>query len=255
MNLLNNALKTNIKFTRKLPVAWIVGGSSKLGLAIADNLLDKYDLVNLSRHQGKGDSDKYLNISLDLANKDGMDTLLEELISATEPRAVIFCQRYRALSSDKEADVLEAINVEIISTQRIIEFLIKKALKKPCSIVVISSSNGMFVNKNIPFWYHWLKSSQIQLVKYYSVSNSRTSININCIAPNTFTKDQMDSYPSRLKIWFEKLKKTVPVKRVTDISDIASVIRFLISDNAIMINGQIISIDGGITNIFQETLI
>lgn len=252
---MDKCLVVQLKFDRQLPSAWLIGGSSKLGLSIADRLENKYNIVNLSRRSAKADSDRYFNVAVDLADIPQVRSTIKALLHVDNPRALVFCQRYRPSPGCDDVDVLSGINTEIISTQNIIEELIGNRADGKCSIVVISSVNGVFVNKQLPFWYHWLKSSQIHLVRFYSIQNSELKINVNCVIAGSFLKDNIASYPEHHKIWLENLSRVCPIKRNTSVQDIAAVVEFLISDQAAMVNGQIITVDGGITNILQETLI
>jgi enoyl-[acyl-carrier-protein] reductase (NADH) len=74
------------------------------------------------------------------------------------------------------------------------------------------------------------------------------NVNINCMALGTFLKDEIASYP------LEKLRQLSPLKRITTIDDISWLVCFLISDWALMINGQAAA-DGEIDNTLQETLV
>lgn len=244
-----------MKFKQQLPIVWLVGGSGKLGLSIAKELELKYNLVNLSRQQVKDDFEYFLNVKLNLADIPHVQVEVDRLLELHSPRAVVFCQRYRPLSESDDIDTLSAVNTEIISTQCIIESIISKKVKQKCSVVIISSLNGKFVNKELPFWYHWLKSSQMSIVKYYAVNNGDLALNINCISAGSFVKYSIKTYPVERRNWMEKLSQLSPMKRNTRVQDISDLVKILISDQTKMINGQIIAIDGGITNIYQETLI
>jgi len=234
----------------------LVGGSGKLGLSIADRLEPEYNVVNLSRRLAKANSERFLNMSIDLADISQVQSKISGLLNgdSPSPRAIVFCQRYRP-HPDDDVNVLQGINTEIIATPCIINEFVNKRSEGKCSIVVISSVNGMFVNKQLPFWYHWLKSSQIHLVKYYSVKNGDLKMNVNCIAAGSFLKDEIAAYPVQQKDWLKNLSQSCPMKKITSVQDIAAAVELLISDYATMINGQIITIDGGMSNILQEALI
>lgn len=222
-------------------VLWLVGGSGKLGQAIAESLQDKYSIVNMSRKKCGFEAAHY---SVDLADLPAVDELLATLKEV--PRAIVFCQRYRPIADFVSA---EAFNTEIFSTQKIIENLMTKG--EPLSIVVVSSVNGLLINTKLPFWYHLLKTSQIQLVKYYSLF----PININCIAAGTFLKDDVKNYPIPHQEFFNALQETNPSRKICTVQDIAQIIEFLISERAQCINGQTITPDGGLINKLQEELV
>lgn len=243
-----------MKFDRDLPHVWLVGGSGKLGLSMAERLEGEYNVTNLSRHAAKENSGSFFNEAIDLNEIPDALMTVQRLLNEAIPRAIVFCQRYRPSSDGDEVDMMSGINTEILSTQRIIEELSGRVSGGRCSIVVISSVNGLFVNNALPFWYHWLKSSQIQLVRYYSAYNC-AGMNINCIAAGSFLKDDIAAYAPQHQDWLHRLGQFSPVKENVTAFDIAEIVRFLISEQAAMINGQTITVDGGITNILQETLI
>ena len=238
-----------------IPKVWIVGGSSKLGQNIGERLALKYDVTYLSRQKGSSTSINNNRISIDLSDISKAELIIKDSLAEGGPDAVVLCQRYRLPDGVENWEVLQAFNTEIASSQLIIEEIINHANPVPCSIVVVSSINARYVNGSLPLWYHLLKSSQQMLVKYYSIKNGVAHININGIACGSFLKDDVDFYPELLKSHFSNLSRISPMKRNTSIEDISTTVEFLISSAAKMINGQIITIDGGMSNILQETLI
>jgi NAD(P)-dependent dehydrogenase (short-subunit alcohol dehydrogenase family) len=241
-------------FDRQRPVVWLLGGSSKLGQAIAGRLASAYKVVSWSRRAVQPDSEYYNHVPINLENIAQVHSTLEELLCRDAPSAIVFCQRYRPAPGCEEMDMLAGVNTEIISSQTVLEAVTKMGGAR-CSVVVISSVNGALINKQLPFWYHWLKSSQMLLVKYYSVKNGNAKINVNALALGSFLKDEISVYPEPLKKHLEALSRTCPMQENLKVGEIASVVEFLVSDHAAMINGQVITLDGGTTNILQETLI
>ena len=102
-------------FNKDLETVWLVGGSSKLGLSVASEFEETYNVVNISRRPGRVDSNNYQNYSNNLSDISSTATLINRLMDNARPRAVIFCQRYRQSSILGELDILEGINTEIIS--------------------------------------------------------------------------------------------------------------------------------------------
>jgi 3-oxoacyl-[acyl-carrier protein] reductase len=244
-----------LKHVKHLPSIWLFGGSSKLGMAITNKLKNKYTVINLNRNIDEVNSNETRHLSIDLTDISKVKLTFTELIAENSPRGIIFCQRYRPLTNSNEFDVISGFNTEIISSQIIIEKLLSRKENENCSIIFISSVNGNLINKNLPFWYHWIKASQQILVKYYAVKSGPFKMNINCICAGSFLKDDIAEYPKYLMKNLQSLIKHNPMKDIANIRDIAALAEFLISDEATMINGQIITIDGGMTNILQESLI
>lgn len=242
-------------FNDTKPVVWLVGGSGKLGQTIAEVLQSSFNVVNLSRSKGKDNAESYLNYSLDLSNLSEVFSSVQKLKNCCFPRAIVFCQRYRPTQGSFEADLTTAMNTEIFSTEQMIKETCGFSARGNLSIIVISSINSYLIDSGIPFWYHWLKSSQIQLMKYYSLQKQQMPFNINCIAPGTFLKFSFDDYSPERKKFLGLLEKSTPKNSVCTVLDIANIVEYLISDNAKCISGQIITPDGGLTFKMQEELI
>jgi NAD(P)-dependent dehydrogenase (short-subunit alcohol dehydrogenase family) len=70
-------------------------------------------------------------------------------------------------------------------------------------------------------------------------------VTVNAVAPGIIVTRMTDEI---IETRGERLLQDIPLKRYGQPSEVASVIRFLCSDDASYVNGQTITIDGGITN-------
>ncbi len=68
---------------------------------------------------------------------------------------------------------------------------------------------------------------------------------MNAIAPGIIVTRMTDEI---IETRGERLLSEIPLKRYGQPAEVASVIRFLCSDDASYINGQTITVDGGMTN-------
>ncbi len=86
------------------------------------------------------------------------------------------------------------------------------------------------------------KAALEALTRYLAVELAPRGISVNGIAASAVRTEA-------LKVYFEgmegKLLKTIPAGRMVEPEDIAGLVAFLCSDDAFMIRGQIIIIDGG----------
>lgn len=244
-------------FKRALPVVWVVGGSGELGRAIARQLEPAYNIVNLSRRSAGSNSGHLQNVRVDLSDAGRVRAAVSALLREAVPRGVVFCQRYRPASKAREAAILAAVGTEVLSSQAIIEQISasKKSRGSAVSVVIVSSVNGNLISEGLPFWYHWLKASQLQLTRYYSAASGRSGLNVNCIAAGTFLKGPLASYPKSRQAFLKRLARRTAAGRVAGVRDVARLVQWLISDDAAVLNGQILTLDGGLSNILQETLI
>ena len=148
----------------------------------------------------------------------------------------------------KKSDLHKAINTMLFPFNSIIEEFFNDIEKSHCGRIVAVSS---FVNKNIGINNNIFpttaaaKSALEALVKTLAFQFAKYNVTVNCVSPG-FTKKQ--SHHSALtQLEWDKVINSIPIKRLANPIDIASTIKFLLSDDASYITGQIIKIDGGLS--------
>lgn len=227
--------------------AWVLGGQSALGRAVCAALIAQ-GLAPLAVSRSAPAPGQ-----LDLSDVDAVRAwTAARLASHGVPAAVVACQRYRPAG---EADHGAAARLEVFSVQAMLVALRAEAGPARCQVVLVSSANGQSINPELPFWYHWLKASQLQLMRYYAVCRSGALDRINAVSPGSFIKGQLAGYPAPMQAHFERLRAHVPSGRVLDVDAVAASIALLLSPAAAGIHGQAIGLDGGLVHLFQETLI
>ena len=126
-------------------------------------------------------------------------------------------------------------------TQKVLKLL--KKSKEP-SIVNISSSAS--IENNIGrFAYASSKQILNSFTKTLSKEVGRYKIRVNSIAPGLTNTKMMKKSTTDKNI--EETIKRIPIARVAETDEIAQLVLFLSSNNSSYINGQIISIDGGLS--------
>lgn len=230
--------------------AWILGGQSALGRAVGASL-QVQGLVPLAVSRSAAAAGR-----LDLSDLDAVRAwTVARLASHGAPAAIVACQRYRPTETAEAADPSVAARLEVFSVQAMLDALCAEAGPARCQVVLVSSANGQWINPDLPFWYHWLKASQLQLMRYYAVRRGGALDRINAVSPGSFLKGELANYPAPLQAHFERLRAQVPSARLLDVDDLAASISFLLSPAGTAIHGQAIGLDGGVTHLFQETLI
>ncbi len=120
-----------------------------------------------------------------------------------------------------------------------------KEQKSHGAIVLMSSVTGILSH---PFLaaYGMTKAAISNLAKNLVIDLAKDGIRINAIAPGAVaTERTMGQDPHYDKHW----GKSIPTGRVSTPADIAAVALFLLSPAAHQINGQTITVDGGITTL------
>ncbi|PKN39271.1 MAG: 3-oxoacyl-ACP reductase FabG [Deltaproteobacteria bacterium HGW-Deltaproteobacteria-2] len=111
--------------------------------------------------------------------------------------------------------------------------------KKRGSIVSVSSLSALMPNRGQAN-YAAAKAGIIAASRSLATEVARFGIRVNLVAPGLIETDMIKEAP------VEQIKQMIPMARLGKPEEIANVIRFLCSDDASYITGQVIGINGGI---------
>jgi 3-oxoacyl-[acyl-carrier protein] reductase len=96
------------------------------------------------------------------------------------------------------------------------------------------------------------KSGLIGLTMTEAAELGPEGIRANGIVPGRKIKtDREESENEKLQATFKKVEQATPMRRRGDPAEIANAIRFLVSDQASYINGQVINVDGGLNPVID----
>ncbi|MGD0856839.1 MAG: SDR family NAD(P)-dependent oxidoreductase, partial [Dehalococcoidia bacterium] len=116
---------------------------------------------------------------------------------------------------------------------------------KKGSIIQIGSGAGKLAN---PYSgaYCTSKAAVEHLTHVLAVELGYSNVRVNCIAPGFIDTGMVGSHSDREGV-LKRYAELVPLRRIAEPDDIASVILFLASDLASYVNGATIYVDGGVT--------
>ena len=158
--------------------------------------------------------------------------------------------------NDEAWDIVLAVDIKGVfyCVQAVAEYMIKQRYGK---IVNISSSGGTGQGSHAAGGSHGgssnyqaAKAGVIQLSKTLARELGPHGINVNCIAPGfiltplTYTSRT----PQQVEEHIEFRKKGTVLNRSGKPEDIANAVLFLVSDESSFIAGQLLCVDGGITD-------
>lgn len=106
-------------------------------------------------------------------------------------------------------------------------------------IVTLSSVSGLAGNRG-QVNYSASKAGIIGATKALSLELAKRGITVNCVAPGVIDTDMTKDLPK------DELKKIIPMKRFGKAKEVASLINYLMSEDAAYITGQVISVNGGL---------
>ena len=91
--------------------------------------------------------------------------------------------------------------------------------------------------------YSATKFGVIGLTKTWAKELGPKGIRVNAVAPGYTNTEMMETVPDKI---LDKFKDKTPLKRLGAVEDIANAYLFLASDEAAYVNGEILSVDGGL---------
>ena len=88
--------------------------------------------------------------------------------------------------------------------------------------------------------YSAAKAGLIGATKALAQEMAKRKVTVNAVAPGPIETDMLDGAP------LEHILKAIPMRRVGTVDEVAATVRFLASDAAAYITGQVIGISGGL---------
>ncbi|MBC7537873.1 MAG: 3-oxoacyl-ACP reductase FabG [Bacteriovorax sp.] len=143
----------------------------------------------------------------------------------------------------KEEDVVQTISTNLTSAIMLTQILSRSFLKaENVSVVNISSIVGLMGNAS-QIAYSASKAGLIGFTKSYAKELASRNIRCNAICPGFITTDMTHALDEKVK---DAYLNTIPLKRMGDPEEVASLVCFLLSKASSYITGETIKIDGGL---------
>ena len=105
-------------------------------------------------------------------------------------------------------------------------------------IIALSSISGIIGNRG-QVNYSAAKAGIIGASKALAVELAKHKITVNCIAPGIIETDMTKNLP------IEEVKKIIPARRLGTGREVASLVAYLLSEDAAYLTRQVISVNGG----------
>ena len=141
----------------------------------------------------------------------------------------------------KKEDFESVIGVNLVGTFNITKNVIPYMMKNRSGrIINVSSVVGISGNAGQTN-YSASKAGIIGFTKSLAKEVGSRNILVNAVAPGFIETQMTDVLKEEVK---EEISKTIPLKRMGTVEDVANVVKFLASKDSSYITGQVINIDG-----------
>jgi len=238
----------------------ITGGSRGIGNSIVRKLAQyglniamtynehEIDLLEIKKDCPYSQS-KIKQYKLNLSSKEEIDTLVQKVekdfgnIDFLINNAGVIKDGYILFSSEESWDKVHSIDLKgtFLLSKAVLPIMMKNKNGAIINISSVAGLTGVCGQTN----YCAAKAGVIGFTRALAKEVAHKNIRVNSIAPGYVDTDMVRSVPKKV---LDSLNSGIPLKRMADPDEIASVALFLLSDGASYITGTTITVDGGLTS-------
>lgn len=235
-------------------VALVTGGSRGIGRAIAVEMSEAGYKVFITYKSNDQSAEETLEIirskgglgekiRFDVADSQEAARGMEEIISQNKNIRVLV--NNAGVTADglfmmmPEADWDTVIQTTLKGFYNLTKPVIKTMIRnRKGSVVSISSVSALIGNRGQAN-YAAAKAGLIGASRALASEVARLGVRVNVVAPGLIDTEMIKGAP------LDKIKEIIPMARIGRPEEVAKVVRFLCSDDASYITGQVISVNGG----------
>ena len=234
-------------------VAIVTGGTRGIGRAIVEALAaDGARVVftyvsNKSIAEEIADGEKILSYQADVTDSARAGEVVKEIraslgkIDILVNNAGITRDKLLVRMSEADWDAVVDTNLKGVYnfTRPVVTAMLRQRSGTILNVSSVSGLTGMPGQTN----YSASKAGMIGFTKALAKEVAKANIRVNALALGLIDTDMTQSLAEKYR---EKALEQIPLGRYGQASEVASIARFLVSDEASYITGQVIQVDGGL---------
>ena len=220
----------------------VTGSSRGIGKAIADRLRSEgYEVVTHSVRSGG------TNLVFDIADRAAAKAALEADIASNGPYYGIVLNagvsRDNAFPAMEDCEWDQVIDTDLTGFYNVLKPCVMPMVSARIRgrIVAVSSVSGLVGNRG-QVNYSAAKAGLVGAVKALAVELAKRGITVNAVAPGVIETDMAGTI---LEEAVAEVKKAIPMRRFGRPEEVASLVAYLMGEDAAYITRQVISVNGG----------
>jgi 3-oxoacyl-[acyl-carrier protein] reductase len=224
----------------------VTGGNRGIGYAIAQEFVSSGHRVAVTARSGNGPAGT-LSVAADVTDADSIDAAFTEVEKQLGPVEVVVANagitRDTLLMRMSDEDFDGVIDTNLGGAFRVVKRASKGMLKARFGrVVLISSVVGLYGSAG-QVNYAASKSGLVGMARSITRELGGRGITANVVAPGFVETDMTAELPEAQQAEY---KKSIPVGRYGQASEVAKAVVWLASDDAAYISGAVIPVDGGL---------
>jgi 3-oxoacyl-[acyl-carrier protein] reductase len=238
-----------------MDIVVVTGGTRGLGLAISRRLAESgYQLIVVGRkcspecEKWLANSDNTAFEPYDFSETSGIHEFSQQIVK--KYGRVYGLVNNAALGLDgvlatmHESDIAKVLRVNVEAPILLTKYLLRPMLiNRRGRVINISSIIGSTGFKGLAV-YGATKTAMNGLSKSLSREVGKAGITVNSVAPGYMATDMTQGLGEEK---LESIKRRSPLGQLTHVDDVASMVNYLMSDEAKMITGTVVTVDAGST--------
>lgn len=251
--------------------AVVIGGAQGIGFAIAQLLAkdcDTLSIIDIDKEAAERAADrisatpkaKLLFLGVDITKREAVAAAREQIVAALGVPSILI--NSAALTDDKlfldstPDDWERVLRVGLYGSMNVLHEFLPGMVGNGYGRVVCLASDSYKLGQARLSYYAAAKGGVVALVKSLAQELGRSGVTLNVVSPGATNTDARQARETKMRQEmgpekYERRQKAVlklyPTGRLGEPHDIAAAVRFLTSDDASWITGQVLSVNGGFT--------